>query len=131
MTELGVTTVDVIKKGNKTGFWLMLKDLINGTLTAPGPCIKNVPCEHRDYPRQELFDLLDTNNIRTYGAALDQFGTGADEICKPAVGRILAGPWNDLIVKQNMIQDPNDRCLANLQKGGSYSVMPRGEVSPR
>ena len=95
-----MTTVDVIKKGNKTGFRLMLKDLINGTPTAPGPCIKNVPCEHRDYPRQELFDLLDTNNIRTHGAALDQFGTGAGcKICKPAVGSILARPRNDLIVK--------------------------------
>jgi len=130
-----VTTVDAMKKCNKAGSGCrpMLKDLINGTLTAPGPCIENVLCEHRDYPRQELFDLLKTNDIRTYGAALDQFGTGGAgcEICEPAVGSILAGPWNDLIVKQNVIQDPNDRCLANLQKGGSYSLMPRGEVSPR
>ena len=65
---------------------------------------------------------------------LDHFGTGDGcETCKPAVGSILAGLWNDLIVKQNVIQDTNDRYLANIQKGGSYSVMPRmagGEVSP-
>lgn len=140
VTELGVTTVDAMKKRNKAGTGCggcvpMLKDLINGTLTAQGAYIKNVLCEHFDYSRQELFDLLKINDIRTYGAALDQFGTGDGcETCKPAVGSILAGLWNDLIVKQNVIQDTNDRYLANIQKGGSYSVMPRmagGEVSPQ
>lgn len=139
VTELGATSVDAMKKCNKAGTGCggcvpMVKDLINGTLTAQGAYIKNVLCEHFDYSRQELFDLLKINDIKTYSAALDNFGTGDGcEVCKPAVGSILAGLWNDLIVKQNVIQDTNDRYLANIQKGGSYSVMPRmagGEVSP-
>jgi nitrite reductase (NADH) large subunit len=140
VTELGATSVDTMKKCNKAGTGCggcvpMVKDLINGTLTAQGAYIKNVLCEHFDYSRQELFDLLRINDIKTYSAALDHFGTGDGcEVCKPAVGSILAGLWNDLIVKQNVIQDTNDRYLANIQKGGSYSVMPRmagGEVSPQ
>ncbi len=140
VTDQGITTVEAMKKCNKAGTGCggcvpMLKDLINGTLTAQGAYIKNVLCEHFDYSRQELFDLLKINDIRTYSAALDHFGTGDGcETCKPAVGSILAGLWNDLIVKQNVIQDTNDRYLANIQKGGSYSVMPRmagGEVSPK
>ena len=139
VTGLHVTTVDGLKKCNKAGTGCggcvpMLKDLINGTLTAQGAYIKNVLCEHFDYSRQELFDLLKINGIRTYDAALDHFGQGDGcETCKPAVGSILSGLWNDLIVKQPVIQDTNDRYLANIQKGGSYSVVPRiagGEVSP-
>ena len=139
VTELGVTTVEGMKQCNKAGTGCggclpLVKDLLNGTLTAQGAYIKNVLCEHFDYSRQELFDLLKINNLRTYDAALDHFGQGDGcEVCKPAVGSILAGLWNDLIVKQNVIQDTNDRYLANIQKGGSYSVVPRiagGEVSP-
>jgi nitrite reductase (NADH) large subunit len=140
VTELGATSMDAMKKCNKAGTGCggcvpMVKDLINGTLTAQGAYIKNVLCEHFDYSRQELFDLLKINDIRSYGAALDHFGTGDGcEVCKPAVGSILSGLWNELIVKQSPIQDTNDRYLANIQKGGSYSVMPRmagGEVSPQ
>ncbi len=140
VTEQGITTVEAMKKCNKAGTGCggcvpMVKDLINGTLTAQGAYIKNVLCEHFDYSRQELFDLLKINDIRTYDGALDHYGRGDGcEVCKPAVGSILAGLWNDLIVKQNVIQDTNDRYLANIQKGGSYSVMPRmagGEVSPQ
>ena len=70
----------------------MVKDLINGTLKAQGAYIKNVLCEHFDYSRQELFDLLKLNDIRTYDAALNRFGGGDGcETCKPAVGSILSG----------------------------------------
>jgi nitrite reductase (NADH) large subunit len=140
VTDLGATSVDAMKKCNKAGTGCggcipMVKDLINGTLTAQGAYIKNVLCEHFDYSRQELIDLLHINDIRSYDAALDHFGTGDGcEVCKPAVASILSGLWNELIVKQNVIQDTNDRYLANIQKGGSYSVVPRmagGEVSPQ
>ncbi|GGF28340.1 nitrite reductase large subunit NirB [Hymenobacter cavernae] len=139
VNELGVTSVDGMKKCNKAGTGCsgcvpMVKDLINSTLKANGAYIKNVICEHFDYSRQELFDLFRINDIRTYDAALDHFGKGDGcEVCKPAVGSVLAGLWNELIVKQSTIQDTNDRYLANIQKGGSYSVVPRiaaGEITP-
>lgn len=139
VNELGVTGVDGMKKCNKAGTGCggcvpMVKDLINSTLKANGAYIKNVICEHFEYSRQELFDLFRINDIRTYDAALDHFGKGDGcEVCKPAVGSVLAGLWNELIVKQSTIQDTNDRYLANIQKGGSYSVVPRiaaGEITP-
>ena len=65
---------------------------------------------------------------------LDHFGKGDGcEVCKPVVASILSSLWNDLIVKQDTIQDSNDRFLANIQKGGTYSVVPRipgGEITP-
>lgn len=139
VTDLNVTTVEGMKKCNKAGTGCggcvpLVKDLIHETLKANGTYIKNVVCEHFDFSRQELFDLLKLNNIRTYDDALDHFGKGDGcESCKPAVASILASLWNDVIVKQHTIQDSNDRYLANIQKGGTYSVVPRipgGEITP-
>ncbi|MVN21599.1 nitrite reductase large subunit NirB [Mucilaginibacter arboris] len=135
----GVTNVDGIKKCTKAGTGCggcvpLIKDLVNGTLKENGVYIKNVICEHFDYSRQELLDLIKLHKIKTYDHALDLLGRGDGcEVCKPAVASILAGVWNDLIVKQDTIQDSNDRFLANIQKGGTYSVVPRiagGEISP-
>jgi nitrite reductase (NADH) large subunit len=105
-----------------------------GTMKENGVYIKNVLCEHFDYSRQEVFDLIKLHDLKTYDEVLDKFGKGDGcETCKPAVANILAGIWNDLILKQATIQDSNDRFLANIQKGGTYSVVPRipgGEITP-
>jgi len=134
----GCTTVDGIKKCTKAGTGCggcvpLVKDLIAGTMKANGQYIKNVICEHFDYSRQELYDLIKINKLKSYDLALDHFGKGDGcEVCKPAVASILSSLWNDVIVKQDTIQDSNDRFLANIQKGGTYSVVPRvpgGEIT--
>jgi nitrite reductase (NADH) large subunit len=135
----GITSLDGVKKCTIAGTCCggcvpLVKDLINGTMKESGLYIKNVLCEHFDYSRQELMDLIRMNNVRSYDEALDHYGKGDGcETCKPAVASILSGLWNDLIVKQAPIQDSNDRYLANIQKGGTYSVVPRipgGEITP-
>ncbi|KHJ37597.1 nitrite reductase [NAD(P)H] [Pedobacter glucosidilyticus] len=133
------SSIDDIKKCTKAGTGCggcvpLVKDLITGTMQENGVYIKNVICEHFDYSRQELLDLIKLNKIKDYDTALDHFGKGDGcEVCKPAIANILAGVWNDLILKQDTIQDSNDRFLANIQKGGTYSVVPRiagGEITP-
>lgn len=133
------TTYDAMKKCTKAGTGCggcapMVKDLINETLKANGAYVKNVLCEHFDYSRQELYDLIKVNKITSFNQALDQFGKGDGcELCKPAVASILASLWNEMILKQSTIQDSNDRFLANIQRGGTYSVVPRipgGEITP-
>ena len=57
------------------------------------------------------------------------------EICKPAVASILASLWNESVLDKPhaTLQDTNDRFLANIQRGGLYSVVPRvpgGEITP-
>jgi nitrite reductase (NADH) large subunit len=134
----GCTTVDSIKKCTKAGTGCvgcvpLIKDLVAGTMKANGQYIQNVICEHFEYSRQELYDLVKINGLRTYDLVLDHFGKGDGcEVCKPAVASILSSLWNDVIVKQDTIQDSNDRFLANIQKGGTYSVVPRvpgGEIT--
>jgi nitrite reductase (NADH) large subunit len=135
----GATSLDAIKKCTKAatgcgGCAPMVKDLISGTLKANGEYVKNVICEHFDYSRQELYDLVKINELKNYDIILDHFGRGDGcEVCKPAVASILSSLWNDVIAKQGTIQDSNDRYLANIQKGGTYSVVPRipgGEITP-
>ncbi len=135
----GAVDIDDIKKCTKAGTGCggcvpLVKDLIAGTMKANGQYVKNVICEHFDYSRQELFDMVKINKLKNYDLVLDHFGKGDGcEVCKPAVASILSSLWNDVIVKQDTIQDSNDRYLANIQKGGTYSVVPRipgGEITP-
>jgi nitrite reductase (NADH) large subunit len=139
VTDLGITSVDGMKKCTKAGTGCggcipLVKDLIAGTMKANGQYVKNVLCEHFEYSRQELFDLVKINQLKNYDLVLDHFGKGDGcEVCKPAVASILSSLWNDVVVKQDTIQDSNDRFLANIQKGGTYSVVPRipgGEITP-
>jgi nitrite reductase (NADH) large subunit len=139
VTAKDLTTIDAIKKCTRAGTGCggcipLVKDLLVETMKSNGIYVKNTMCEHFHYSRQELFDLVKINDLRTFNEVLEQFGKGDGcEVCKPAVASILAGLWNDLILKQDTIQDSNDRFLANIQKGGTYSVVPRipgGEITP-
>lgn len=135
----GADDLDGVKKITKAGSGCggcipMVKDIISETLKELGKKVKPVICEHFQYRRQELFDLVKVHGIKTFDEALDRFGSGAGcEVCKPVIASVLASAWNDLILKQATIQDTNDRFLANIQKGGTYSVVPRipgGEITP-
>lgn len=135
--ELG--DVAAIKKCTKAGTGCggcvpMLSDLLTETLKAQGKIVRKVLCEHFDHTRQELYDLVRINKEETFTEVLAHYGRGMGcELCKPPVASILSSVHNQLIAKQAVIQDTNDRFLANIQRGGTYSVMPRvagGEITP-
>lgn len=137
--ENSLSNVKEVKSCTKAGTGCggcmpMVTDLLNHTLQKMGKRVRNTVCEHFDYSRQELFDLIKVKAIKSYDALLDQYGKDDGcEICKPVVASILASIWNEPIVKQDTIQDTNDRFLANIQRGGTYSVVPRvpgGEITP-
>lgn len=141
VTEQGCETVEAVKKCTKAGTGCggcvpMVKDLVTHTLKAQGKYVRNVLCEHFQYSRQELFDLIKIHNLKSYDAALDKLGKGDGcELCKPAIASIIASLWNEMILQKGnaTAQDSNDRFLANIQKGGTYSVVPRipgGEITP-
>ncbi|GAB3008506.1 nitrite reductase large subunit NirB [Niabella terrae] len=114
----------------------MVKDIINATLKKQGRVVRNVICEHFSYSRQELYDLIKIKNLKRFDEVLDHIGKGDGcETCRPAVSSILASLWNELVIERpnETSQDTNDRFLANIQKGGTYSVVPRipgGEITP-
>ncbi|HSC55463.1 MAG TPA: nitrite reductase large subunit NirB [Phnomibacter sp.] len=141
VSENGCESIDAIKKCTKAGTGCggcvpMLKDLMVHTMKSQGKYIRNVICEHFNYSRQELFDLIKLENLRSYDEVLDKLGSGDGcELCKPPIVSILASLWNENILAKgnDTAQDSNDRFLANIQKGGTYSVVPRipgGEITP-
>lgn len=93
------------------------------------------------YTRSELYEIVRTLRFTSYAELLDSHGRedarGGDgcEVCKPAVGSILASLGGGYILdgEQGALQDTNDHFLANLQRNGSYSIVPRipgGEITP-
>lgn len=112
----------------------MVKDLVDETLTKMGVVVKNNICEHFPFERHELHDLIKVKGYKDFDEILDGEGHGDGcEICKPALASLFATIYNETANRQEVIQDTNDRFLANIQRNGSYSVVPRvpgGEITP-
>ncbi|RKN44394.1 nitrite reductase large subunit NirB [Micromonospora endolithica] len=110
----------------------MLKQLLD----AAGVRQSTALCEHFDASRRELFEIVRVRGIRTFSQLVAEHGRGRGcDICKPVVASILAslGGGHVLDGEQASLQDTNDHFLANLQRDGSYSVVPRipgGEITP-
>ncbi|WFE32155.1 nitrite reductase large subunit NirB [Micromonospora sp. WMMD975] len=133
----GATDVPALKACTRAGTSCgscvpMLKQLLD----AAGVRQSTALCEHFDLSRQELFDLIRVRGIRTFSRLVAEHGRGRGcDICKPVVASILAslGSGHVLDGEAASLQDTNDHFLANLQRDGSYSVVPRipgGEITP-
>jgi len=130
--------VDVVAKTKATtgcgGCKPMVVDLVNETLKSLGKEVKETICEHFGFNRQELYDLIKINEVKEYEQALNLIGEGHGcEVCKPVLASIFATTTMETANKQPDIQDTNDRFLANIQRNGTYSVVPRiagGEITP-
>ncbi|WP_437854743.1 nitrite reductase large subunit NirB [Sorangium sp. So ce363] len=114
----------------------LISDILKKELKKAGVAVNNYICEHFNHSRQELYHLVRIHQIKTFDDLLTRHGQGKGcEICKPAVASILASTWNEHILskKHLPLQDTNDRYLANVQRDGTYSVVPRvagGEITP-
>lgn len=114
----------------------LVTDLFNSEMAKAGKEVTNHLCEHFQYSRSELFAIVNVKKLETFAQVMEECGQGNGcEVCKPAVTSILASLWNENILEDShqTLQDTNDRFLANMQRGGSYSVVPRvpaGEITP-
>ena len=105
--------------------------LLKQLLEAEGVEQSKALCEHFSHSRAELFEIISagpSESVRTFSGLIERFGTGKGcDICKPAVASILASTSSEHILdgEQASLQDSNDHFLANIQKNGSYSVVPR------
>ena len=137
----GCASLGALKKATKAsttcgGCGPLVKQILDCELKKRGVDVKNHLCEHFDYSRQELFHLIRVGKLMSFDAVIAQHGRGRGcDICKPALASIFASCWNEMILKPRHapLQDTNDRFLANLQKNGTYSIIPRvpgGEIPP-
>ncbi|WP_405475173.1 nitrite reductase large subunit NirB [Paenarthrobacter ilicis] len=115
----------------------MLKKLLEGELTKSGIEVSKALCEHISLSRQELFDAIRVLELTSFEDIMAKYGTGAGcDICKPTIASILASQHSAYVLDagRGALQDTNDRALANMQKDGTYSVVPRiagGEITPK
>lgn len=137
----GATSVAEVKDATKAasgcgGCAAMLKSVVDCELEKRGVEVCTDICEHFPYTREEMYHIVRVEGIRSFAEMLEKHGKGLGcEICKPAVGSILASCWNEHIQEQELVslQDTNDTFMANMQKNGTYSVVPRvpgGEITP-
>ncbi|MFL5439252.1 MAG: nitrite reductase large subunit NirB [Myxococcales bacterium] len=114
----------------------MLGEILSAEMKKAGKAVSKHLCEHFPHSRQELYHLVRVHRIRSFDDLIARHGRGAGcEICKPAVASIFASTWNEHVLDDERVglQDTNDRFLANIQRDGTYSVVPRvpgGEITP-
>jgi nitrite reductase (NADH) large subunit len=137
----GLTTVGQVKAATKAGTGCgscvpLCTGILHHELEKAGVAIDRSLCEHFPFTRQQLFDVVRVRQVRTFEELISGWGRGRGcEICRPAVGSMLASLWNEYVLDPAHagLQDTNDRFLANMQKDGSYSIIPRvpgGEITP-
>ncbi|MDO6498193.1 nitrite reductase large subunit NirB [Photobacterium sanguinicancri] len=118
------------------GCGTMVKIILDEEMAAIGMEVNDHLCEHFAYSRQALYHLCQVEGLRTFEELVDKYGTGLGcDICKPTAASIFASLWNEHVLESHHqpLQDSNDAFLANIQKDGSYSVVPRvpgGEITP-
>jgi nitrite reductase (NADH) large subunit len=141
VTEQGCTDLGGVKACTKAGTSCgsclpLVKRLMTTELEKSGVEVSNALCEHFDVSRAQLFDIVRVTGLRTFSEIIAGHGRGRGcDICRPVVASILSslGEGHVLDTDQARLQDTNDHAMANLQKDGTYSVVPRipgGEVTP-
>lgn len=139
--EEGCSDVAGVKACTKAGAacgscLTMVKKLVGSELAKTGATVSNALCEHFDMSRRRLFDAVRVSGLHTFSAVIERFGVGRGcDICKPALASILSTLVGGHVLdgENATLQDTNDHVMANLQKDGSYSVVPRipgGEITP-
>ncbi|WP_059411506.1 nitrite reductase large subunit NirB [Cupriavidus basilensis] len=137
----GAATIGALKSCTKAGSTCggcvpLVTQVMKAEMKKQGLAVNNHLCEHFAYSRQELYHLVRVGGFRSFGELLAAHGKGLGcDICKPTVANILASCWNEFVLKEEhaSLQDSNDYFLGNIQKDGTYSVVPRmpgGEVTP-
>jgi nitrite reductase (NAD(P)H) len=116
----------------------LVETIFKTTMKSLGQEVKNHLCPHFDYSRADLFNIIYVRKLQSFEAIMSTCGKNADsagcEVCKPAIGSILASLFNKHLLdgSRRGLTDTNDRFLANIQRNGTFSVVPRvsgGEIT--
>ncbi|TKG64482.1 nitrite reductase large subunit NirB [Prauserella endophytica] len=137
VTEEGCDSVAKIKACTRAGTSCgSCVPMLGKLLDSCGVEQSKAVCEHFPQSRAELFEIVRATRVTTFSELIAKHGKGKGcAICKPAVASILATLGNGHILggEQATLQDTNDKFLANMQRNGTYSVVPRipgGEITP-
>lgn len=117
----------------------LVTSIFTKTMASMGAEVTNYLCAHFNYSRADLFNIISVKQLKTLAEVMREAGNDPDsdgcEACKPAVASIFASLWNKHVMSKPMhgLQETNDRFLGNIQRNGTFSVVPRvsaGEITP-
>ncbi|GAA6024584.1 hypothetical protein JCM11491_000289 [Sporobolomyces phaffii] len=138
----GMTEFKDVKSCTKAGTGCggcipLVTNIFKAEMKKSGKAVSNNLCPHFAMSRADLFAVVKVKKLRDFTSVISTVGQGeiGCEICRPTVGNIIASLYGELVIKQEHhgLQDTNDRFLANIQRNGTFSVIPRmaaGEVTP-
>merc|ERR1712000_143421 len=117
----------------------LITTIFNKTMLSLGNEVKNYLCSHFNYSRADLYNIVMVKRLTTFPEVMREAGNDKEssgcELCKPTVGSMFSSLWNRHVMDKptHGLQDTNDRFLGNIQRNGTYSVVPRvsgGEITP-
>ncbi|MDZ4797283.1 MAG: nitrite reductase large subunit NirB [Bryobacteraceae bacterium] len=142
---LGVTKGEIIDAVHQYGICTLgqLKDRTRAS-TGCGSCTKlcgellkavapdfedekqKVLCQCVPFPQEKLRDIVRSQKLKSVQEVLDIYGNGRGcEVCKPALSYIVDMVWCGDHDEDRSARFINDRVHANIQKDGTFSVVPR------
>ncbi len=133
VTEHGCRTIGQVKDCTTAGTVCgscvpALTKLLNGELSRAGVTVSDALCEHFAMSRATLYRIVREEGLRTFSEIVAAHGTGRGcAVCRPTVASILSTLRRGHVLEgeQAALQDTNDHVMANLQKNGTCSVIPR------
>lgn len=114
----------------------LVSKIVARELESLGKEVSKALCGHFEMSREQLYNAIAVSKLTGFTEIIERFGTGRGcDICKPTIANILSSLGTAHVLDGEMatLQDTNDHVMANMQKDGSYSVVPRipgGEVTP-
>ena len=116
----------------------LVQSIFNAEMKAMGTEVLNHLCSHFSYSRADIYNIIYVKKLKTFADVIKEAGNDKEstgcEACKPAIGSILASLYNQHVMDKPLhgLQDTNDKFLANIQRNGTFSVIPRvagGEIT--
>jgi nitrite reductase (NAD(P)H) len=117
----------------------LVTSIFNSTMKSMGQEVKNHICPHFNFSRADLYNIISVKRLKTLAEVMKEAGNDPNSIgcesCKPSIGSIFTSLYNQHVMDKPVhgLQETNDRFLANIQRNGTFSVVPRvsaGEITP-
>ena len=137
--EKGVNTMSQLKECTRASTscgscTTLCQDLLRAVAPEFEEEVKKVICACLPFAEDKLRDILRSQRLKSVQEVLEIYGNGIGcEVCKPALSYMLDMLWCGDHDEDRSARFINDRVHANIQKDGTFSVIPRirgGVTSP-
>jgi nitrite reductase (NADH) large subunit len=127
----GKCTVPAVGKATRAGTGCgSCKTLVKGLIEAVAGAVKADPSESWYVPavpmdKPTLVAEVRRHRLKSVSAVFRELGTSEDEKSKNGLASLLKSIWHDEYIDERDARFINDRVHANIQKDGTFSVVPR------